>query len=286
MEESSPSPENPRPADPEVKQVPFDEAQAINAEPHDGAEGVRSLTPWRPEDAAHFLTQTIRESQRPLSEALAQRGVPTSVVLVGLITMIFFAGGLMFLIVRLDRKSTQTGEGKPPAGLSAVEEARWQQQADENASRVEALEREVASLEERLVIAARERDRAVARADAVEDKIDEVAEAGAKRIAVLAEQLEQQDVLGARLADAEELYRKTIAGQATQRKASTLRQQQLSAQTQEVESLRKQLAAAQELIRVLQGGDVTPKKEAVVPEEKKEETKTAEKDAVVEKGEE
>ncbi len=67
----------------------------------------RSSAPvvWTPEDAANFLSATIKESQRPLAEALKRQGVPHWVF--GLVVLVAVAGSVIGWLY-LDQRMTKS----------------------------------------------------------------------------------------------------------------------------------------------------------------------------------
>jgi len=231
------------------KAVPFEEEQAIDAELHDSRSDVRAVAAWKPEDAANFLARAIQESQKPLNDALKQRGVPVGVAILGLVIALLFVAGLFHLILRYEDRVNryehriETGEKMQSDSLAAREEAR--------------------NLEAALAAAKADRDKARARAEELDAQLDKAM----GQINDLSRKLESQDTMGARVAELERLSRNAIETARKRKQAVALLQEQIAAQQREAEALKAQLAAARKLALVLQDEDGGAEDEAAPAEE-------------------
>ncbi|MBN1257829.1 MAG: hypothetical protein JXA52_09005 [Planctomycetes bacterium] len=242
--------------------ISFEEAQAVNAEPH-SAPDMRAVTTWKPEDTANFLAAAIREAQRPYTEAIKRRGVPTGIVTMLILVFLVFIAGLFYLIFNIDLKLEKANEAAAEAIASAknaeVEGAvkripllteleelklkveREAMRAVKAEEKAEASHRENLEIQEAL---AQERLNHEQTELLLKKALEEVEDLSLK-IAILEEEQ-------ARVKEAKDLIAAASEAAEKERQAAVLLQKQLDAQAEAETAMRKQLEAAREMIKALQ----------------------------------
>jgi hypothetical protein len=244
------------------RQVPFEEAQAINAEPHLKDSGVRAVTTWKPEDAANFLAKAIRESQKPMAEALARPSVPASTVWLIIVVMLVFCAGLYNLLRVSDANLNETMEklelfqsGADYKTREEIDRAMANKVGSVLSSKVRTMNNEkrlhaeykekLSELTEKLKVTQNELEKAKSGIGS-NDKLSAQLEAATSRVSSLA-----LDVEGKK----QELE-KQVKKNTSLIKANRLLQNQLDAQAEAMKALQKQLDASRELSKALSGENV------------------------------
>jgi hypothetical protein len=244
------------------RQVPFEEAQAINAEPHLKDSGVRAVTTWKPEDAANFLAKAIRESQKPMAEALARPSVPASTVWLIIVVMLVFCGGLYNLLRVSDTNLNETREKlelfQASADYKTVEEidrATANKVGSVLSSKIRTMNNEkrlhaeykekLSELTEKLKSTQNELEKAKSDSGS-NDKLSAQLEAATARVSSLALDIEGK----------KQELQKQVKKNGALSKANRLLQNQLDAQAEAMKALQKQLEAARELSKALSGENV------------------------------
>lgn len=123
----------------------------------------RHAVVWTPEDAAHFLTSAIKESQRPLAEALARPGVPVRVVYLGCLVGVIFMCGMFFQLYQAQHHIRSVEEERQ-ALSGKIEHAQGELRALSENRSAQAIS---------LVTLRQERVDAQSRLDAAQMKLDE-----------------------------------------------------------------------------------------------------------------
>lgn len=205
---------------------------------------------WTPEDASNFLTAAIKESQKPLAEALARPSVPLSAFLVALLVVALLCGAAVAFFLkerawyrqRIDNLQTKTQSLQDKA---ADETAR--------ASRLEGAADQIDRLHAREESLAQQASEYRARIDELKKQADAMRRASTGRL--------------------EEVARA--------RNQIRLMQEQIDGIEQEKSALSRQVTSARKLIRALQEetlGRPLETDDAFAPEQKPAETDDAKTD--------
>jgi hypothetical protein len=229
----------------------FEDAQAIDAEPH-ADPSARSLTTWRPEDAANFLASAIREAQRPYAEAMRRPSVPSQTVALVVGVLAIFIVGLFYLLIRTEETGGRAGAG-PARDAALAAQAELTRLEAENQTLHAQLEKErrhsadlMALVESAGESRAEQRARVAELEQTVAEK-EEQLEQAVKRIEELSAQLADQEEMQARLTDTARLLKEALREAGKQKQAARLLQEQLDAQAEAMAALQKQLQAARKL---------------------------------------
>ncbi|MHC4871709.1 MAG: hypothetical protein ACYTFY_07680 [Planctomycetota bacterium] len=257
---------------------PFDEAQAINAEPH-SPDTERAVTTWKPEDAANFFAKAINESQKPLAKALARPSVPAGIVWLIVIVLALFIGGLLFRLHKLQQKNEEIVDKKINRNVVVQDEDNIRKVESVIGNLVKQLnkdkvkEAEKDELENRLEDLSHTLKETMLELEEKEDELKEKesqlvrAEKSKDSIAAAGEKIEKLAIELEELRQEKDNVEKLKNREA---KANKLLLNQLDAQREAIAALQKQLDAADKLAKTLQGHDI---------EEKKPEDKADEKEA-------
>jgi DNA repair exonuclease SbcCD ATPase subunit len=245
----------------EAERIPYEEAQAIDAEPRRSAE--RAVTTWQPEDAANFLAKAIREAQAPYAKAMQRSTVPSYLVGLIVVVLAIIIGGLFYLL--------RTSQSELETARQQLAEARGAAGADERDllqslnKQIRGLEKdkaelsaEVNSLEKDLMrkdadLAGMREKLTTLRTEA--HQLREDLRGARNKLAEVEDQATEQEEVRARLREVEAIAEDAIAEAKQHRQAANLLQEQLNAQNDATEALRRQLTAARKLIFALRGED-------------------------------
>lgn len=247
--------------------VPFDEAEAINAEPHSNPTE-RAVTTWRPEDAANFLAKAINESQKPLAKALARPSVPASVVWLIVVIFAVFIVGLLYQLNRMQEKNDKIAQNKITENVSKQDEANYRKVESVMSNLVKRLNSQKTDEAEKEILAEKVEGltSALKNTEAqLEEKNNEI-----EKIKHSKQNIEEATDRISKLAiELEELKKeneKLELKKGRELKANKLLQNQIDAQSEAITALQKQLEAARKLISTLSGEETSAEEK---PSEKK-----------------
>jgi len=269
----------------------FDEAQAINAEPH-SQDTERAVTTWRPEDAANFFAKAINESQKPLAKALARPSVPAGIVWLIIIVLALFIGGLLFRLHKLQQKNEEIVNKKISRTVVAQDENNIRKVESVIGNLVKRLNKDKVKKAEKDELETRLEDLSHTLKETMlelEEKEDQIkqAEKSKGNIKAASDKIEK---LAIELEALRQEKNKVEKLKKREAKANKLLVNQLDAQREAIAALQKQLDAADKLAKALQGHDLEEEKPEGKSEEKEtkaapqeeKETKTKQEDADLE----
>ncbi len=239
----------------DIEQVPFDEAESINAELHSNR--TRAVATWNPEDAANFMAKAINESQKPMARALARSTVPTNVFWLIVVILTVFIFGLLFQLDKMEKQKNKILADKVNKSIKREDEETYVRVESTLSSLVNQLKRnreketEKNKIEEKLKAMSLTLKETMAELDSKDKKLKEL-ESAKDKVASVTDEINnltlELDKLRLEKKKIDKLKNREV-------KANQQLQLQIEAQQTAIGALQKQLDAASKLAKILQGQD-------------------------------